>query len=388
MKRLLPTALALLLGLQACSWIKSWGDDEDEPGAPSRLVEFSPTLEVDRLWSVDVGAGPGQQRNQLFPAYDDGVLFAADYEGRLVAVEAQNGRVIWSQETELPFSGGPGIFGGRVFIGSEAGEIHAFGRDDGTPLWTARVSSEVLAAPQEQDGIVVVRCIDGRVFGLDADDGRRLWIYDHAVPLLTLRGNSTPLIRAGVVFVGYDGGEVVALRLEDGALMWEQAVVASEGRSELERLADIDGQMVYVASDLIVSSFKNRLASLAANSGRLLWFKEISSATGIVVERTNLAVSDKDDSVWLLDRRNGATIWKQDLLANRQVTRPAIQGSFVVVGDFEGYLHWIRADDGAFAARAKAGDDGFVSAPLVIGSNLYVQTRSGDLVAFRAGGGS
>jgi outer membrane protein assembly factor BamB len=388
MSRWVPTALALLLSLQGCSWIKSWGDDEDEPGAPSALVEFSPTLAVEREWSVNVGAGPGQQRNQLFPAYDDGLLFSADYEGRLVAVEAQNGRVIWEQETELPFSGGPGIFGGRVYVGSEEGDIYAFSRDDGNLLWTAGVSSEVLAAPQEQDGIVVVRCIDGRVFGLDADNGSRLWIYDHAVPLLTLRGNSTPLIRAGVVFIGYDGGEVVALRLEDGVLLWEQAVVATEGRSELERLADIDGQMVFVASDLIVSSFKNRLASLAANSGRLLWFKEISSATGIVVERTNLAVSDKEDSVWLLDRRNGGTIWKQDLLTNRQLTRPAIQGNFVVVGDFEGYLHWIRVDDGNFAARAKVGGDGFVSAPVVVGANLYVLTRSGELVAYRAGAGS
>ncbi|MCH5373851.1 MAG: PQQ-binding-like beta-propeller repeat protein, partial [Planctomycetes bacterium] len=171
-----------------------------------------------------------------------------------------------------------------------------------------------------------------------------------------------------------------------GTVIWEQTVVTSEGRSELERLADIDGDMVYVASDLIVSSYKNRLASLAADSGRLLWFKDISSATGVVVDRTNVAVSDRDAHLWLLDRRNGGTLWMQDKLENRELTRPAFMGNFVVVGDFEGYLHWINVDDGNFAAREKVGGKGFSSGPLVVGNHLYVLTRKGKLVAYTVGG--
>nr|NIP17442.1 outer membrane protein assembly factor BamB [Xanthomonadales bacterium]NIX12232.1 outer membrane protein assembly factor BamB [Xanthomonadales bacterium] len=381
-------ALPALLTLQGCSWIQSWGEDKDDPNAPSELVEFNPTLTVNRLWSQDVGVGIGRQKAQLRPAHDSGTIYTADFEGRLFAVDAQSGRILWERETELPFSGGPGVSGDLVMLGTEDGRVHAFGRSGGQPFWSADVSSEVLATPLEQDGIVVVRCVDGRVFGLNADTGRRIWIYDHAVPLLTLRGNSVPLIRAGVVFIGYDGGEVVALNLDDGSLIWEQAVVTSEGRSELERLADIDGQMVFIASDLIVSSYKNRLASLAADSGRLLWFKEISSATGLTVDRTNLAVSDRNDSVWLLDRRNGSTIWKQEQLAHRALTRPAIQGGFVVVGDFEGYVHWLGISDGQFAARVEAGGDGFAAAPLVVGSALYLLTRDGDLVAYSVGGSS
>ena len=141
---------------------------------------------------------------------------------------------------------------------------------------------------------MVVRCIDGRVFGLDPVSGRRVWVYDHSVPLLTLRGNADVLVRAGIAFVGYDDGSVVSLRVADGSMVWNQTIVSPEGRTELERLADIGTQMVIVASDLIVSSYKNRVVSLAADSGRLLWFKEISSATGVVVDRTNLAVSDKE----------------------------------------------------------------------------------------------
>ena len=159
----------------------------------------------------------------------------------------------------------------------------------------------------------------------------------------------------------------------------------AEGRTELERLSDIDGQLVFIASDLLVSSYKNRLASLAADSGRLLWFKDVSSATGVSVDRINLALSDKDGNLWVLDRRNGAESWKQDQLLHRGLTRPVFYGSFIVVGDAEGYLHWININDGQFAAREKVGGDGFSGPPLVVGNTLYVMTKKGSLIAFRAG---
>jgi len=382
--RWLFAALAILLLLNGCSWIKSWGQDDD-PDAPAELVDFEPTLKVGKVWSTGVGAGLDKAGRQLWPAYSSGVLYAADYKGLLVAVDADNGRKLWEVKTQLPFTGGPGISGDLLLMGTQDGEVYAFDATSGTQRWSATVTSEVLAAPAEADGIVVVRSIDGRVFGLDADTGRRVWIYDHSVPLLSLRGNSPPLLRAGVVFIGYDGGQVVAVRLEDGTLMWEQTLVTTEGRTELERLSDIDGQLVFIASDLLVSSYKNRLASLAADSGRLLWFKDISSATGVVVERVNLAVSDRDGNVWLVDRRNGAEYWKNDQLQRRGLTRPAIYGSFVVVGDKFGYLHWINISDGLFAARAKVGSKGFSGPPLVVRNTLYVLTTKGQLVAFRAG---
>ena len=378
--------MAIILSLQDCSWIKGWGDKDLEPGDPLPLRPFTPTLATQKNWSAKIGDGIGRQLTQLQPAYSNGTIYAADYKGLLVALDAESGNRQWEVKTGLPFSGGPGVQGSNIYVGTEDGEVHKFSASHGGSGWVAQVSSEVLAAPLAEDGIVVVRSIDGRVFGLDEDTGKRRWIYDHSVPLLSLRGNSRPLIRAGIVYIGYDGGQVVALRLDDGSLIWEQAVVSSEGRTELERLADIDGQLVYVASDLLVSSYKNRLASLAADSGRLLWFKDIASATGVTVERINLAISDREDNVWLLDRRSGSTIWKQDLLINRALTRPAIIGNFVVVGDLEGYLHWINISDGNFAARIDAGGKGFVSAPLVVGNTLYVLTRGGVLSAYSAGG--
>ncbi len=384
MRQWLYPALAAVLLLNGCSWIKSWGDDDDAD-APAELVEFEATLKVGKVWSTGVGKGLDKAGRQLRPVYSSGSLYAADYKGLLMAVDADNGRKLWEIKTKLPFTGGPGISDNLLLMGTQDGEVFAFDASTGTQLWSATVTSEVLAAPAEADGIVVVRCIDGRVFGLDADTGQRVWIYDHNVPLLTLRGNAPVLLRAGVVFIGYDGGQVVALRLDDGTLMWEQTLVTVEGRTELDRLSDIDGQLVFIASDLLVSSYKNRLASLAADSGRLLWFKDISSATGVSIDRINLALSDKDGNLWLLDRRNGAESWKLDQLQRRGLTRPVFYGSFVVVGDQEGYLHWINISDGHFAAREKVGGKGFSGPPLVVGNTLYVMTKKGELTAFRAG---
>jgi outer membrane protein assembly factor BamB len=379
----IPVLAALLL-LNGCSWIKSWGDDDD-PDAPAKLVDFTPTLKVGKVWSTNVGKGLDKTGRQIRPAYSSGSIYAADYKGLLSAIDAGNGKKQWEIKTELPFTGGPGVSDNLLMMGTENGEVFAFDASTGTQLWSATVTSEVLAAPAESDGIVVVRCIDGRVFGLDADTGQRLWVYDHSVPLLTLRGNAPLVLRAGVVYVGYDGGQVVALKLDDGIKMWEQTLVTAEGRTELERLSDIDGQLVFIASDLLVSSYKKRLASLAADSGRLLWFKDVSSATGVSVDRINLTLSDKDGNLWLLDRRNGAEFWKQDQLLNRGLTRPVFYGSFIAVGDMEGYLHWINIVDGQFAAREKVGGDGFAGPPLVVGNTLYVMTKKGDLTAFRAG---
>jgi outer membrane protein assembly factor BamB len=382
-KRLFITFLFCGLVLQGCSWIQSWGDDE--PNQPAPLVEFKPSLKVQKIWSVKIGDGMGKQGISMAPRYSSGALFAADYKGKLVAIDAETGRKNWELKTEQPFSGGPGLDTEQIYMGTIDGRVIAYDRNTGTELWNAQVSSEVLTPPESADGIVVVRCIDGRVFGLDVINGRRIWIYDHSVPLLTLRGNADLLLKGGVVFVGYDDGSVVSLKLDDGSMIWSQTIVSPEGRTELERLADVGTQMVLIASDLIVSSYKNRVVSLAADSGRLLWFKEISSATGVQVDRTNLAVSEANGDFWMLDRRNGSTLWKLDQMTNRELTRPAFYGNFVVVGDLDGYLHWIDTDIGSFVARVRAGKKGFATAPVTVGTTLYALTHGGELYAFRAG---
>ncbi len=378
----LPVLIMSVFLLSACGW---FGGKKEQVEVPAELVDFQQVLDVKRIWRINIGKGNSNQGISLAPAFDSGRVFAADYRGNILAVDAETGKQQWRAKTKLPISAGPSAAEGLVLVGTLEGTVHALDGTSGAQRWQARVSSEVLSTPVLHDNVVIVRCIDGRVFGLDRNSGDRLWIFDQAVPRLTLRGNSTPLARAGIVYIGYDGGQVVALRAEDGSEIWNEPLVAPQGRSELERLVDFDGRMALVASDLYVANYKSTLLAVAANNGNRLWFKDVGSATGVVVDRLRLALSDNDGSLWLLDRRSGATLWKQDMLEFRGLTRPAIYGNYVVVGDMEGYLHWFDIETGNLVARSKTDKDGLASAPLSVGTTLYVLANNGDLVAYRAG---
>src|SRR5699024_2215346 len=205
------------------------------------------------------------------------------------------------------------------------------------------------------------------------------------VPLLSLRGNSDPFARAGQVFIGFDDGLVAALRVSDGSVLWEQRVSSPEGRTELDRLADIDGPMIVVGTELYVVTYHGRLAGLALESGRTLWVKDISSASGLSLRRTQLAVTDREDHLWLIDRRNGATLWHDEQLLRRELTRPVFLSWLVTVGDLEGHVHFFDADSGQIVARIRAGKKAFASAPLVKGNRLFLFDEDGKLSAWRVG---
>lgn len=383
--RAVVLALILIVPLSGCQTIRGWFQrDTTEP--PAELVEFTPRIEVERVWSTGVGRGISRSQPKLKPIYAGGRIWTVDYRGLLTVIDAESGNRVARIDTELDVSAGPTIFDDRVYLGTFDGEIHVLDAGSGATHWSAQLSSEILSLPVLHDGVLIVRCLDGRVFGLDATNGRRLWVHDRSVPALTLRGTSDILARAGQAFIGYDDGTVIALRVADGSVLWEQPVSVPEGRTELERLADIDGRLVLIGSDLYVVTYRGRLASLTTESGRVLWVKDVSSASGVSVARTRLAVSDRDDSLWLVDRRNGGTLWRDETLLRRQLTRPEFIGDYVVVGDFDGYLHWLDADSGEMAARVRAFRDGFAAAPLVVGNTLYVLSADGDLSAWRVRG--
>ena len=362
-----------------------FSEKDDEADAPMELVEFTASLPVESIW--DTGAGDGLDRSapNLKPFFVDGELWVADHEGGVYVIDAESGDTLREFDLDLELASGPTVYGESVLFGTIDGQAVHVDRASGEILWRSQLSSEILALPVLRDGIVVARCIDGRVFGIDAETGQREWIFDRSVPLLTLRGNSDPLVRGGQVFVGYDDGTVAALRVADGQRLWDQRVSIPEGRSELERLSDIDGPLAIVGGDLYAVTRHGRMASLALDTGRIQWVKEIASDSGVSISRTRLAATDVDDVVWMVDRLSGATVWQNDSLQRRHLTRPVFQGGFVVVADREGYLHWLDADTGELAARERFGKDAPAAAPLVIGNTLYVLDRDGRLAAWRAG---
>ena len=381
MRRLLAAiGLAATAVLPGCGWLQG-----DPVNPPAELVDFEPSVPVERIWSTSVGADAGDVPLHLGPAFANGLIYTADRKGRIKIIEPDNGNVQDSFDTDLPLSAGPAVDGGMIMVGTLEGEVFVFDIDSGQVKWRAPVSSEVLADPVLHNGVVAVRCNDGRVFGFDAESGKRLWLYDKGVPLLSLRGNSDPLARGGLVFIGYDNGDVVALRARDGNVAWEQSVAGPGGGTALERMADIDGQMALIANNLYVTSYDGRLSALSADNGRVLWVQEVGSARGLDVQRTHISIGDRNDYVWLIDRRNASTLWKQDRLEYRGLTRPELYLDYVAVGDFEGYLHFIDRDSGDFVARTQVDSSGFSAAPVSRGVTLYVLDRDGTLSAYRAG---
>jgi outer membrane protein assembly factor BamB len=356
---------------------------EDAADLPSPLVEVENRAQAQRLWSRDVGSGTDEQRLNLEPIVASGVLYVADADGRVLALDAQTGRNLWSVDLDLPVSGGPGVGQGMVLVGTSDGELIALGESDGALRWSAQLSSEILSVPRASDGVVVVRTNDGKLFGLEATNGNERWRYEREVPVLTLRGTGSPVVVGGAAYFGMSGGRLVALRIDTGGLLWDTSVTVPSGRSELERLADIDGDPLVFGGGVFVATYQGEVAAAEQRSGRLAWRRKLSAYSAMATDGRRLYVSDAEGVVWALDVRSGTAVWSQEALKFRRLSDAQVLGNYVVVGDFEGYLHWIERDSGELAGRSRVG-----SAPITTGMHvaddvLFVQGDDGDLAAFR-----
>jgi len=377
---------ALIAGLAACSGLRQsmeglLGDDDEAVDPPAELVELESTLAVRRLWSENVGKGTDEQYLKLVPVAGAERVYSAERGGRVFALDAGSGERLWRQDTDMRISGGPGLGEGLVLVGSSDGEVAALSAEDGRQLWRAKVTSEVLAPPVAAGGVAVVRTGDGKLFGLGADSGTRLWVYSRSVPVLTLRGTSEPVIVDDLVLAGFDSGRLVALELATGRLIWEQQVAIPSGRSDLERMVDLDAAPVVFGRSVFVATYQGQVASVSLDTGDIEWSRDISSAAGLSVDPSAVYVTDEDSEVWALERSSGTSLWKQEGLRRRQLTAPAAHGEHLVVGDFEGYLHWLSKLDGSLVARGRADKSPIIVTPLAAGDRLYTFASSGELVA-------
>ncbi len=378
--------LAAVVALSGCTTVKGWfGNKNDAKAArkPAELVEFTPSATVTRLWSAKAGDGNEKLGLTQGPVVADGRVYAAAIEGGVRAFDLQTGALVWQHKTDLEISGGPGAGEGLVVFGTLDGDVVALDSATGTERWKAKVISEVIAAPAIAQGVVVVRSNDGRVTAFDITDGKRRWFWNRDLPRLTVRGNDAPSFGPGVVFVGNDDGTVAALALTDGRPLWDQAVGQPDGRSELDRMADVDGSPVLDGTTLFASSYKKQTIAIEAPSGRPLWAQDHGGAGRIGLSSDRVVVADPAGVVWALDKNGGSAMWQQAGLARRSLSGAAVQGEFAVVGDYDGYLHWLRLDNGDFGARVRAGRDPINAAPVVSDGILLVQTASGDLSAWR-----
>lgn len=343
---------------------------------PAELTDFTPALAVEARWARQLGKGVDKHLIALTPLVERERIYAANRKGRVEAFELDSGAPVWRTDLEAAINGGPGDGGDVLLFGGDA-EVLALDKVDGRLRWRAPVSSEVLAAPQRSGNVVVVRSVDGALFGLDASDGRRLWRYSQPVPLLSLRGVGEPRIAGGVVVAGFDNGRVAAVSLQDGRPLWEAALAVPRGRTELERLVDVDARLMVGDGVVYVAGYQGRIAALTLDSGRLLWTRDFSTWSGLTIAGRDLYVTDVEGNLWALARNNGGTLWKQGVLRGRSLSTPAVQGGAVVVADFEGYVHWLAREDGTLLARIRIEDwEALYPVPSYYPPNGYREDRA------------
>lgn len=373
-----------VLALSACSTISGWFDDEDEKATkPAELTDFQQTVDVRRLWTVGVGKGEGLLGANQGPTVADGRVFAAAVEGGVRAFDLQTGERLWHYESDLELSGGPGAGEGLVAVGGLEGDVVALDAATGAERWTAKVSNEVIAAPAVGMGMVFVRSNDGRVTAFDAATGERRWFWNREVPMLSVRGNDSPVLGPGYVFVGNDDGTVTALAAPDGRPLWDVPVGMQEGRTELDRMADVDGAPVLDGTTLFASSFKDATMAIDAPTGQPMWASDHGTPGRLAAGYSVLVLSDPDGTIYGLDKSSGSALWQQPVLARRKLSAPAIQGEHALVGDLDGYLHWVQLYNGELAARVRVGRNPVRAAPVVADGIALVQDIEGKLSAYR-----
>ena len=385
MTRYLLILLSTLL-LSGCGSMPSmnpidWFADEDNSEPPAELVELTSSVSPNVLWTASVGGGSDEQRVKLVPFVANGMVYVASRSGNVKALDSTSGRAAWSVDIELEISGGPGAGEGLVLIGTSNGEVVALDETGGAEKWRARVSSEVLSVPKAAQGVVVVHTIDGKLFGLDSATGKQKWIYDRTIPILTLHGSSSPVIVGNSVICGFASGKLVMLNLNSGDLLWEVSVTAPSGRSELERMVDIDGDPLVVDDVVYVATYQGEMAAVSVDTGVVLWRRKLSSYAGLGADFSQLYVSDDTDHVLAVDPGNGSALWKNKKLQYRKLTAPIVLGGSIMVGDFEGYLHLLSREDGRLEGRLRIAKSAISSTPIVVDGVVYVYSEGGEMAA-------
>jgi outer membrane protein assembly factor BamB len=362
------------------------GCDKDKKGVepPAELVDLNPSLDVRKVWDSGIGGGGEKLRLALGLVFANDTLYVAGRKGDVVALDPASGKTRWSEDTKSELAAGPGAGAGLVAVGTNDGKVIGLEAKTGKRLWQVAVSSEVLAAPLVTGDRVYVRTVDGRMHALDAQSGKSQWTGEDPVPKLSLRGTAPPVLAKDNIVAGFDSGKVIAFTAGTGDIAWQAQVTTPGGRSELDRLSDVDGAVQVDGNDGFAVGYHGRVVMFALDSGQIWWNRELSSYRAPALDDTQVYVATSDGSVVAMRRRDGTVLWQQDGLKRRGLSAPAVVGNAVVVGDFDGYLHWLDRDSGKFVAREHAGGARISMAPVVANGVVYAIDEGGKVIAYRS----
>ena len=349
---------------------------------PMELTRIKQTVKIKRLWSVNVGGDAEYLRVALQPAGDGNRIYAASRDGNVMALDPVTGKRAWRAELDTELSSGPGVGANLVVVTSADGIAIALDSTTGAERWRANLGGESLARPAIHSDVVIVQTIDDRLQALSIVDGSERWSIEQSAPRLTMRGSASPLIVGDSVIAGFDNGRLVAVNIGTGDVEWDTVLSPPGGRSDLDRLADVDGKISAVGQDVYAAGYHGKLAAVAVESGQILWSHDISTYEGVSADWNNLYTVNENGEVIALTRQTGDESWRQGSLLRREPTVPVSFGTTVVVGDLEGYLHFFSNFDGHPVARVHMGGEAISADPIVVANRLYVQSDKGTVAAY------
>ena len=380
--RLLTTSVLLLL-ISGCSTFQEWfGSEEEDTTAPVELERIDTKVKLKKQWSSKIGDGQGDGFYKITPTLVDGVLYVASSDGEVAAISAADGDRLWRVELERPLSGGVGYHDRSLYLGGADGSVLQLSADDGVVEWEAAVSGEVLAAPAVSDDWVIVQTYDGKLLGFQSGADEPTWTFTSDVPVLTLRGTSTPILVGGNAIAGFGDGKVIAVDVNSGNVSWESRIGVPQGSSEIDRIVDIDGAMTQQGIELFVASYQGRVAALDNRTGRKLWQQNVSSVTGTHVGFGNVYVADVDGTLSAFLRTGQGVRWQNIELGYRQLSRPTPVSSYLATVDFDGYLHLLSQVDGQIVGRTKIGGDAARADMIADSGRLIIFADNGQLLAY------
>jgi len=326
--------------------VAACGTDPVVPPTPLSAIKAETGFE--RSWKTSLGS---VRRGRFAPYVNDGVVYVADSAGKVRSLDQKTGKTIWSKSLDITLGSGVSGDAGQIYVSSGDGEIYAMQASSGDVLWQSQASSEVLVPISAGFSAVVVRSADGRIANLDAATGKELWSVTHTPPALTINGYSQPHLLDGGALVGLDDGRLIALNLSSGKTIWETIVSLPSGRSEVERLVDIDSNILTDDQAIYVVNYRGKLARIEPAKGQIQWAIPMSSTAGIAQTDTLVVVVDELDLVHGVAKDDGRIVWSQEATKGRGLSQPVINNNVVMVGDKQGVLHGISLEDGRLIAR-------------------------------------
>jgi len=366
--------------LSACSRVDNFFLGEDNTDPPTKLTEIHEKVTVESQWKVKTGYGKHNEYVTLQPAIANDRIITADIQGNVIAVDRTTGKNIWRALLEQGVSSGPVLRNQVVVLGTRKGKVIALSSMNGKALWTAEVSNEVLARPVLVGNKALIQTTDGKLYAFNLADGKLLWRYEHNNPSMILRSGGSPVVTHDKVIAGFADGRLVAVNLNNGELLWVRTVAQPEGGTDVQRMVDIAATPVVANGVLYVASFQGQLAAINLSSGNLIWHHKVSVYNDLAMDGNVIYASDSHSQLWAFNRVTGKVLWRQNDLKGRNITAPVVNNDKLIIADGSGYIHVLSKKNGQFLGRKKITLlSGISAAPQVSQDHIYVLLNNGEL---------